>query len=77
MPSKNGNGVWKWVCGILVAVLLTGAASWQTFGGGISRSEASRMIQLESPYTKDKGTIDIRLKHIEEMVTEIHSDWHQ
>lgn len=36
-----------------------------------SRSEVSKMIQTESPYTLDKSGIEARLKNIEETVTRI------
>jgi len=76
MAGKNGNGFWKWVCGILATAIVTVFACWFSFGDGVTRSEASRMIQVESPYTKDKSTIEVRLKHIEEMLTEIHGKLH-
>lgn len=76
MAAKNGNGFWKWVCTLVVAISLsilgTGYASWVSFGGGVHRTEVMHMIQVESPYVKDKSAIEVRLKHIEEMVTEIY-----
>ncbi len=44
---KGGQEVWKWVSGILAAILLTGLASWFAFGmGTLSRAEAEQ-IQAE------------------------------
>ena len=41
---KGGQEVWKWVSGILAAILLTGLTSWFAFGmGTLSRAEAERM----------------------------------
>ncbi len=41
---KERQEVWKWVSGILAAILLTGLASWFAFGmGTLSRAEAERM----------------------------------
>ena len=45
MPDKTGNGVWKWICGVLAAVLLTGLTSWLSFGGSIGRSEATQIAE--------------------------------
>ena len=69
MADKNGICVWKWVCslvvGISISIMGTGFAAWQAFGGGVTRSEVSLMIQTEAPYTKDKEAIQIQLDHIQ------------
>ncbi len=42
--DRIGQDVWKWVSGILAAILLTGLASWFAFGREtLSRTEAERM----------------------------------
>ncbi len=71
MTGKNGNGIWQWVCGILATAIIAVTASWFSFGDSITRSEASQMIQTESPYVTDKSAIDVRLKNIEQMLTRI------
>ena len=44
MTSRTGADVWKWISGILSAVLLTGLASWFAIGmDTVSRAEAERM----------------------------------
>ena len=41
---KGGQEGWKWISGILAAILLTGLASWFAFGmGTLSRAEAEQM----------------------------------
>ena len=91
MTGKNGNGVWKWMCGIVCTAFLAVIVSWKSFGGGVTTSEASRMIQAksvdraevsqmiqtEAPYIKDKAAINVRLKHIEDMVTRIDETLHK
>lgn len=68
MNGKCGNGMWRWLCGLIIAVSLsilgTGYASWNSFGGGVKRSEVSEMIRTESPYVTDKSGIQAELKNI-------------
>ena len=37
------SDVWKWIAGILSSVMLTGAAAWFSFGGGVSRAEGQEI----------------------------------
>ena len=30
--AANGNGMWKWMSGILSAIILTGLTCWLSFG---------------------------------------------
>ena len=62
MPASNSNGVWKWICGILVTALGTGLLRWFSFGGGILRSEA---LQIAIHAAKSKTTRDEVVQMIE------------
>lgn len=38
LNNENGQA-WKWLCGILSAIILTGLTSWFTFGGNVATKE--------------------------------------
>ncbi len=48
--DRIGQDVWKWVSGILAAILLTGLASWFTFGRGTvsQRDYAAQNAEVRS-----------------------------
>lgn len=37
------SDVWKWIAGMLASVMMTGAAAWFSFGGGVSRAEGQEI----------------------------------
>lgn len=39
MANGSGNGVWKWICGILLAILATGVGSYASFGQSVSKKD--------------------------------------
>lgn len=43
MAEKNGMHFWRGVSSHLSAVVVTGAVSWFSFGGGIDRTEAEKI----------------------------------
>ena len=50
--------IWKYACGILASILMTGMISWFAFGKNtISRAEALDLIKTTSPYVEDKNMI--------------------
>ena len=78
MPTaRNGHGVWKWISGILCSVLLTGAVSWFSFGGGVSRAGVSEQIKTESPYREDREFIRSSLERIEKKLDRMDRDQHK
>jgi hypothetical protein len=73
MGTKDGPGVWKWVCGVQSAVMVTGLAAWLSFGGGVTRAEAREMIRTYAPYAADKAIIMKALTQHEERVRSLEA----
>lgn len=85
MMERIGNGFWKTVATHAVTAMITGAAAWMSFGGGISESAARQliretsinrddvtsMIENQSPYVRDKQAIAVRLSSIEKWLEKI------
>jgi hypothetical protein len=63
--AANSLDVWKWIAGILFAVLLF-LAGFVSKGGGITRAEAESLVaSAANPYVQDKPAIEQRMKSIE------------
>ncbi len=77
--NGNGNGFWRWVAGILAAILLTGLTSWFAFGhDNVSRVEMRQAISESMPkdsgYVEDKKAIQNDLSRLSGKVDGLSSD---
>lgn len=64
-PSENGGPklwswtiIWQWIASVLVTALLTGVASWVSFGRDkVTRAEMVNYVETEGPYARDRQII--------------------
>jgi hypothetical protein len=55
--NKNLGPVWKWICAIQAAVLITGVTSWLTFGiDKVSRNELKDAVNVFREATNHRFT---------------------
>lgn len=67
------NDVWKWVSGVLAAILVSVVTTAWAFGwtNAVSAAEVSEMIRQQSPYTQDRTYIINTLGRVEAQLTTI------
>jgi len=69
------KSIWKDIAVILSTALIVGVGAWLSFGkGSITRIEAKEMIADDSPWVKDRGGVEQRLKSIEGVLVEIKDE---
>lgn len=54
MANGDTNTNLKLIVGVMGSALVTGAAAWFSFGGGVTEARVREMIQTEAPYIEDR-----------------------
>lgn len=66
------SGFWRTLAVALAGILVTGAASWLTFGADkIARPDMEAYVSSQSPWAKSRDVVEMRLRQHEESLAKI------
>ncbi len=69
--TKIGEANWKVISGYLMAIMLTGLASWWSFGGGVRAEDVKKMIQESPSVVQMNGAIERVQKDVDSLKQQV------
>jgi regulator of sirC expression with transglutaminase-like and TPR domain len=72
IAETRGHTIWRELALVAVSVVVALAGAWATWADeAISASEARYIVRTESPYTKDRGAIQLQLSQQTQAIADL------